>query len=140
MGERSIKEEVMEELQELDSQIKQIQAHIEKIDEQIAELLSVGIILEELKKLNKGDEAMVPVANGIYVKTKIEDVEELMINVGSDITVSRTIPQVKELISKQEDELSDYRKKLVGNFKILIARAEEIQEKVKGNAGVQPGR
>ncbi|MBT3464597.1 prefoldin subunit alpha [archaeon] len=125
------KQELYSELQMLDQQIKQVQVHMEKLDEQLAEIVSVNVILEDIKDVKKGTETMVPIANGVYIKTKIEDTDDLLVNVGANTIVSKKIPEVKEMILQQETEIKGYKEKILGNFQVLIKRVEDIQEELK---------
>ncbi|MBN2368793.1 prefoldin subunit alpha [Candidatus Woesearchaeota archaeon] len=122
------KQELYMQLRELDEHIKNMNTHLEKIDEQIAELSSSKVIVSKFTELKKGDELKVPIASGVYITASLEDTKKLLVNVGASVTVEKTPVEVLTLLDSQLDELSTYRETLVGNMKELIKRIEVIQE------------
>lgn len=121
------KQELMIELKALDEELKKLNSHLENMDQQIAELDDSKHVVNEFSELKKNDELRVPLSSGIYIKASILDTKSLMINVGSNVTVEKTPEQVTKILDNQLEELSNYRKQLVEQMKLLINRIEEIQ-------------
>ncbi|MBU0757995.1 MAG: prefoldin subunit alpha [Nanoarchaeota archaeon] len=123
------KEELISELRELDSQIKHMQKHIEVVDSQLMELESLKLSLSEFADTKEGDEMLVPLAAGIYVKGKLADNKELIVNVGANVSVEKKPEEVKEMLAKQSEEIKKFRASLLMQFQQLVHSVEEIQEK-----------
>jgi len=121
------KEKIYHELKELDEQIKGLNSHLEKVDEQLTELNSSKLILNKFSELKRGDELRVPLTNGIYIKASLMDTKKLLVNVGASVAVEKTPEQIIKILDSQLSELVEYREKIVNNMKKLIARVEEIQ-------------
>jgi prefoldin alpha subunit len=122
------KEELYEELKQLDEQVKNLNAHLEKVDEQIAELTSSKLIIGKFGELKKSDELRVPLTSGIYIKAELTDTKKLMVNVGAGVAVEKTPQQIDEILNSQLKDLGVFRETIVGNMKELIARVEVIQK------------
>ncbi len=122
------KRELYAELKQLDEEIKSLNAHLETVDEQITDLNSSKAIVNKFRELKKGDELRVPLASGIYIKSRLDDTEKLMVNVGAGVTVEKKPEDVISILDRQAAELSSYREKLVAQMKKIIARIEEIQK------------
>ncbi|MBN1503212.1 prefoldin subunit alpha [Candidatus Woesearchaeota archaeon] len=124
------KESVLE-LQNNDDKIKQIQKHIETLDGQLQEVLTMENIINEFNETKAGSQLRIPIADGIFVKARLDDNEDILVNVGSSVAVKKTIPEVQEMILKQKEELTAYRANILVQLQQLIARSEELQNKLK---------
>ena len=122
------KNELYIEVKALDEQIRNMNMHLEKIDEQIAELNSNKIVVNKFSDLKIGDELRVPMTSGVYIKAKLKDTKKLLVNVGSGVTVEKTPDQVVKILDSQLTELVKYREQVVKNMKSLIDRIEDIQK------------
>ena len=122
------KQELYVELKELDEQIKKMNAHLEQIDSQMADMNSSRVVVAKFTDLKKGDELRVPLASGVYIKASLEDTDKLLVNIGAKVAVEKNPEEVIELLDSQIEELSGYRDTLIGNMKELIKRIEIIQK------------
>ena len=122
------KNELYMEVKALDEQIKSMNAHLERIDEQIAELNSNKNVLNKFSDLKVGDELKVPITSGVYINAELKDTKKLLVNVGSGMTVEKTAEQVVKILDSQLTELVKYREQVVNQMKSLIDRIEEIQK------------
>lgn len=82
-------------------EIKKLQKKLEQSLEQIQQIKKD---LEDIKKIKPNTEILSPIANGIFIKTKIID-HELHVNVGNGVVVKKTIPQTQKLLDKQIKEI-----------------------------------
>ena len=122
------KNELYMEVKALDEQIKSMNAHLERIDEQIAELNSNKIVLNKFSDLKVGNELKVPITSGVYINAELKNTKKLLVNVGSGMTVEKTPKQVTKILDSQLTELVKYREQVVNQMKSLIDRIEEIQK------------
>jgi prefoldin alpha subunit len=130
-GGESRREKLLE-LQFLDGQIKQAEQQISQVEEQIFEVNSLIDSLSELKTAKKGQEILVPVANGIFIKAKIEDKESLKVNVGGGVVVEKTIDNTIEMLKEQIRNIETYKNEIFVQLQQLVAQASDIQAKIVG--------
>ncbi|HLC99186.1 MAG TPA: prefoldin subunit alpha [Candidatus Nanoarchaeia archaeon] len=116
------------ELQLLDQQIKQIQKNIELIENQMAELESMSISLEELSSVKPGTEIFVPVAGGVFAKAELKDNKDLVINVGAGTAVKKSITQTKGMIANQINDIASARDELLMQLHQFVSKAQKIQQ------------
>ena len=98
-----------------------LQKHIEQISEKTGEinqqLLDINISKNALVKIGEtkiGTSILTQIANGIFVKTTLDNNEKLIVNIGADTTVEKTIPQVVEMLSNQEEKMQKHLIELEG--------------------------
>jgi prefoldin alpha subunit len=112
------------EIQMLDHQIKQIQQVLENIDAQLIEINNIKDSLTELGFLKGTEEALFPIANGIFVSGKLTDNSMVKINVGSNVMVEKTIEESILMMHQQAKDIEDYRNQLIGQLDKLIHKME----------------
>ena len=116
------------QLQMVDQQARQLQQYLQTFDQQLLEIRSVIISLNEFAKLKKGDSILAPIANGIFVKAKLEDSHEVRVNVGNNTVVTKTIEGAVKMLEGQEAEINQYRSDVLAKFDELLKQAEALQK------------
>lgn len=115
------------ELQVASNQLKQIEQQVEVLDNQIIEVLSIIQSIEEFKNIASNSKSLAPIANGIFVESKIENTENLLVNVGSGIVVKKSIDETKQMLEFQLDELRSAQNEFVNQFQQLSLKAQNLQ-------------
>ena len=94
-------------------QFQQLQQKIEQVTEHVEMLNHHNMELEESKKAvaklgisKEGSEVFAPIANGIFIKARLNDSTKLLVNVGSNTVIEKTIEEVIDLLSEQERDLA----------------------------------
>lgn len=95
------------ELQLLNSQMQQIQQQVQTADMQASEMNRLAASLEEAKSINKGQELLVPLGQGIFMRAKAEDLKHVIMSVGADVVVEKTLDEAIEIVNKQLAELNN---------------------------------
>ena len=123
------------ELQLLQQKIQQIQQQVEELEQQASQIDATGQSLDEFGEVKAGTQILVPVANGIFAKAKLEDTEHLLVNVGASINVEKKIPEVKKLMATQVTEMRKLQEDLAKQLQQMSDMAEnaegELRELVK---------
>lgn len=125
---RESKQDKYVQLQMVDQQARQLQQYLQTFDQQLLEIRSVIISLNEFAKLKKGDSILAPIANGIFVKAKLEDSHEVRVNVGNNTVVTKTIEGAVKMLEGQEAEINQYRSDVLAKFDELLKQAEALQK------------
>lgn len=125
--------------QYMEQQLKMVQQQLQTVDQQIAELENVRHALHDLKQVPEGNEILVPIASGIFVKAKLNHHDDLIVNVGDNVSVVKTHEAAQALLERQNTELTTFRKKLLDALQHLSAQAKvveaELEKVVKENEG-----
>ena len=119
------------EYQALEQQLKQIQQHMQKMDEQIGEVMTVMHSLEELNNKAAESEILVPLSNGIFFKAKKGDSDKFLVNVGAGVVVEKGFKGTKELIDSRAVEIGKYREQLAEEMMKLAEKYQDIEKELE---------
>ncbi len=119
------------EMQMLEQQINHIKKQIEQFDAHVAELQGSVETLNDLKEAGKGNEMLVPVAGGIFMKASIADADKLVVNVGSQVAVEKSVEDTQKIVSTQIGEMMQYREQLIENMRKLVEHYGRIEQELE---------
>lgn len=117
------------EFQQLQQQIEMLSKQMEEVNQQLMELEISKTALEEVEKCDKGTEVLAQIANGIFVKTKLDCNQKLIVNIGADTTVEKNIPDVIKMLDEQQKLVNNNAKEIE---KVIDALGEEAVKKIQG--------
>ncbi|MAG20307.1 prefoldin subunit alpha [archaeon] len=120
------------EVQVLEQQLKQNQKNLEIMHQQMLELNAISESLVELKKTKKGQEMLVPLGSGIFVKSELKDNNEILTNVGSDVVISKTSAEAKTFIKKQTEFVTGMISKTEQEMQSSVVKYQELKEELQG--------
>ncbi len=120
------------DLQFTDKQLGQLKEHLERLDQQLTEVVSMRKSLEEFKELEGTEELKVPITSGIFACATLKSSKKVQVNVGSGIVVDKTIDQAIEMITSQLDQMAEYREQVLEQFNQLIQKAESLAKEIQG--------
>jgi prefoldin alpha subunit len=120
-------QEKYQQMQILDYQIKQLQKIVENIDAQLLEISNTTEALKEFEKLQKGDEILFPVANGIFAKGKLGENRKLNINIGSNVIVEKNITETINMMEKQAKDIESYKSEVMMQLQKFMEKAKEME-------------
>lgn len=119
------------ELQMFDNQLKQIQKQVQTLENQAVEVEMILESLEEIKKVDKNSELLVPIANGIFAKAKMIDSENLIVNVGSGTAVTKKVDNTKDMLTSQVIEIRAAQEHLSIQFNSILERARQVEAEMQ---------
>lgn len=93
------------QMEELQQGLMQIQQQLQMLQHQISELEQIKESLEEMKKAKQGDEILVPMGAGVFLKSTLKDVGKVLMNVGTGTVVEKTLIDALELVESQLTQL-----------------------------------
>lgn len=125
------KYERIAEFNMLENQLRQIEQQIALIDQQITHQNEVSQNIGDLKKISKGTESFLPLAEDIFVKTKIVDNENLLINVGGKTILKKSNEEVKVIIQKQIGKLNSLRREFGLEIDQILQELLRIEKEIK---------
>ncbi len=119
------------EYQMVQQQVQQLQKQIETVQEQLQDIANVIAHLEEMKEVKQGSKMLVPVANGVFMKTSLLDNKDLFVNVGGNTTVTKSFSEVNEMLASQQKEMEDVYAQLVVQFQQLHSQSEKLEQDIQ---------
>ncbi|MFH1770249.1 MAG: prefoldin subunit alpha [archaeon] len=115
------------EYQLMEQQIQQLDNNLQNIDQNIKDIDTILQTLDNFSKLKKGDNILVPVANGIFAEAKLEGSGRLKVNVGSNIVVEKDVESTKKMMSQQIEELEKYKEETAGYYEQMYIKMQALQ-------------
>jgi len=110
-----------EEAQVLQQQLGNLQLNYASVEVAIQ-------TLENVAKLSKGDQMLLPVGSGAYIKSKVENNEVALVDVGAGVVVEKPIPDVVKFLKSRMSEMDSMREKLQKNFGEVSNRMKSLEE------------
>ena len=134
MAEKNEKEQQMQEkyleFQLLERQMKQVQGHLEQIEQQLAEMVFLQQSLVEMKGIPAGKELFVPIGSGIFVNAALKNNQEVLVNVGSGVVVKKSFDAAAAILDKHRAELQAVQDDRAQKMAELSARAGAIEQEL----------
>ncbi|MFH1399524.1 MAG: prefoldin subunit alpha [Candidatus Woesearchaeota archaeon] len=119
------------ELQMIQEHLKQLQQQAEALDEQYNELGGAFRAIEDIEKSKPGEEILLPISSGIFLKASIKDSKDLLVNVGTNVLVKKDTEKTKEILKDRIKTVTEYRKETALNSESLGARAKTLDKQLK---------
>ncbi len=121
-------EEDYQKLMKLQENIQMFERYLEEIEMQSQELERIKDAIVEFSKTKKGTETLVPLANGIFFKAKIDDNTKFIVNIGAEGTViEMNIKDASDLILKQIKTSKKNQIALTDEVNALIEKFKEFK-------------
>ena len=124
------KEEKYLELQMLNSQLRQIQQQIQSAEVQMQEMDRLGSALNESKSIKKGQDMLVPLGQGIFLRANAGDLKNVVMSVGADVVVEKSFDEALEIVKKQQGELGSILLDMRHEFNTGVQQLHEMQHEL----------
>ena len=134
--EEKIKEKYML-FQNIQQQLEQLTQHMQILTQQNEELNISINAMDEISQTPPNNEILAPIANGIFLKTKLQDNKKFVVNVGSNVTVERTVEEVKALLEQQQTDITAQMAQVDTIMDQLSTQAMEIYQEVQKEANTE---
>ena len=117
--------------------IKTLREEVDKLSEQLQEIdgktLEIHEMIQAVKQADEiqaGDELLVPLTNGVFIKATAKENQELLLNVGADSVVKKTPKQTVTLLKEQQQSLTTFRQQVTQKREEVAKQAQEVEEEV----------
>ncbi|MBU4202250.1 MAG: prefoldin subunit alpha [Candidatus Altiarchaeales archaeon] len=125
-------------------QLEGISAQIQVLEAAMAETEAAINALDSLREAKKGDEILVPIGSGSFIKGEIKDKESVIIGIGAGISVEKKVGDAKKILDKRQKDMQGAMEKMrngatQANKKLmeLNSKSEAIIREIQ--AGEQKG-
>tara|TARA_Y100000310_G_scaffold342819_4_gene447631 strand:+ start:1418 stop:1822 length:405 start_codon:yes stop_codon:yes gene_type:complete len=98
-------QEIME-LQHLQEQMEALSKQLEELQEKQGTISITVNAIKEIQNIKKGTEILAPLADGIFVRTQLNDNSTAIVNIGKGITVEKPLPEVLKMVQGHESKIT----------------------------------
>jgi len=116
-----------EQLQELGMRMKFLEQQMMQQDQQLQELTSVRDSIEEISKGAEGQEMLIPLGAGVFVKGVLKDCKTVKMNVGAGAVVEKSFLDAKRLVEEQIEALENVREQMTDEGSKLSQNMQVMQ-------------
>ncbi len=138
MSEKPSQREIEEKLRALVTELKllegtanEIQSRLGVASAAIRDFSMASATIQSLEELKKGNEILVPVGGGSYIKARIEDTEKVVTGVGSGISEEKTREGAAAFIEKNTSELQKGGDQLQRQLVQILQRIEVLRVEIQ---------
>lgn len=110
-----------------EEQINLISQQLQMMDSNLTQLNNTLESLRAIKE-SENNELLLPISNGIFLKSNAKNINSLLVNVGSHVIVEKTIDNVQELIEKNISEVELNHAQLLEQYQSSINMLNEINK------------
>jgi len=122
-------QEILIRLSMLEQQTKQLEEHLRLVEQNILEMQTLSHSLDEIDG-NKNDVILSQLANGIFMKSKLEE-KKFFVDVGSRIIVKKTASEVKEVVGEQMKKLMNAKNEIYEQLGLLGKEMEKLVQQAR---------
>lgn len=104
LSEEEIIRQLVTEIRILEGSVTALQSRLDIVRAAISEVTLAHNTLEGLVKLQDGDDTLVPVGAGSYIRMRIADSKRLIMGIGAGTAMEKDVPSsIEELKSRLQD-------------------------------------
>ena len=118
------------EMQLIEKQVHQLRQRLQIVEGEIQEVRSNSVALDEMSKVKPGEELMIPLANGIFMRGTVKETEKLLVGVGASI-VEKDIPSTKNILDQRLQTLEKYHKEVLQGIMTLDERGRGLEKEMR---------
>ncbi len=118
------------EFQMYEDSLGKIQEQLEQLDENLLEINHIKSSLDDISRVNKGENILCPLSSGVFVRAKIEDTSDFLVNVGSNVVVKKNLEETKGLMDSQREEIEESKERLTQRYNEYYSKYEELRSEL----------
>ena len=118
------------QFQMLQQQIKDASGQADEIVKRLAEVESIILSIKEISKVKSGNEILVPISNGIFIKAEAKETTEFLVNIGEGGVASKSTEQVIQMLEKQKVELLNLQTEVTKEAKVYESELLLLQQEL----------
>lgn len=119
------------EYQFLERSVKQLQAQIHQLDQQVADLNEVAQTVLDLADIKPGTTVLLPISTGLFFEGKLEDAKNLYVNVGSGTMIKKPFKQTYSDLQEQVVSMAALQQELRKKLDELSRQVMRSEEELK---------
>jgi len=128
LKEDEIARQLATEIRILEGSAATLQSRLDIVRTAINEVALAHATLEGLTKLQDGDDTLVPVGAGSYIRMRIADSKKLVMGIGAGTAIEKDVPSSIEELKGRVQELDKARNSIQQQLDQTLARYDQDRE------------
>jgi len=133
-------EKTLNEYEYYRAQAEALKRNLDLMNANLMELEVVRGSLDEIKKLGKKNEILMPLGGGSFVKASIADTEKILVSLGAGIVAKKDVPKARSDFEQRIKELEQGRAELIERWRAVSGKLEELAPNIQEIIASQEGR
>ena len=117
--------------------LEALKQQIGLVEQQMFELSSTVLSIDDLKKMNENNEIFLPLGSGCYGSGKIMDNKRILVNAGAGIFINDEIGAAKVFIEERAKELERAGKEIEMQMERLVKQINQTAAEIQKIAGAE---
>jgi len=127
------REELAAEYGALTQLLEDVRRRVELLNTTLAELAAAKSALEEIGSLNEGEELLVPVGAGVFIRAKLAGKDKVLVTLGANVMVEKTLDDTRKYLEEREQKVRDALQRSVADYQALVGRLREIEQRLRSS-------
>ncbi|MGQ4914857.1 MAG: prefoldin subunit alpha [Candidatus Asgardarchaeia archaeon] len=123
--------EIIYQLQLYEAHAKNLNEQLNLVQLKLSELQSAKEALENISKMSKGQEVLLPIGGGVYFKSSIIDTQNVFLDLGANVIAVKTTVDALEIINKNIASLTEAKNKLEKQISDVLNKSRQLQEALR---------
>jgi len=134
-------EQVQEKLmmfQLMEKQLESMRQQAMMIEQRLMEIETTKAALKEIGSLKQGNDALVPIGSGLFIKASIREKEKVMTEIGSNIMKKKSLADARQYLGTRQKEieiaghsLNHEMEKVSGHLQKMGPELQELANQVR---------
>ena len=130
-GEKPSREQLAAEYTAISQLIDEVKQRIDLLNASLNDIASAKGALEELEAVKEGEELLVPIGAGVYVRVRVVDKSSVLVTVGASILVEKGLEEARKYLDEREQRVRDLLRRHVSDYQALASRLSEIERELR---------
>lgn len=119
------------EFEMLRQQLSGIDAELQELTGRLGEFERAKETLLGLKNAKKGDDLLIPLGEGLFIKADINNVKEVLVGVGSAVVVGKEMKKAVDYVQERIDEADTLINRLNSNAQIILDQMRTLEPELR---------
>jgi len=128
---RTAKEQLAAEYGALAQLLEDVRRRVDILNTTLAEISAAKSALEEVSSLSEGEELLVPIGAGVFVRAKLAGKDKVLVTLGANIMVEKALEDTRKYLEEREQKVKDALQKSVADYQALVSRLRDIEQRLR---------
>ncbi|MEM3936257.1 MAG: prefoldin subunit alpha [Thermofilaceae archaeon] len=110
---------------------EEMRKRIELLNASMNEVAAARRALEETQNLNEGDELLVPLGAGVFVRARLANKSSVVVTIGASIMIEKNVDEALRIIGSREQRIRDALQRSMAEYQALLNRLQELEQQIR---------
>lgn len=125
------KEQVLQEkgyeFQLLKQQLNNVDKRLEEVGNKLDDFNRIKRSLEGIKNSEEGDELLIPLGEGLFIKANVGELDEVLLGVGGSVLVGKSLSEAVNYVDDKIDQADEMVNRLNKNAQEFVNRLRDLE-------------